>query len=350
MNEIVKGIKLICDGFNKSVVTRIIKFIKIILNPVFYLSGIFIAFCINSFFTSDSNNLPSWISFIVEERFYTVLIIILWGIFAFGKLLLEEKNTEIHLKDKEIESLKESIKINSGVIEAKYGEFAKKINEENILFVLKKTIAKIPLIEAIHIHKYKLQRVNENIEIKINFYLGCEQERVCINTMNQQYYTIDEEVFMKISAIRENSININFNIEEEVAVLQNLIENKVKEENMKLKLIEILLILLIEFNKGNENYILEENGECKDMTSEESKLSLMVPIIINNGYAYRYRGINEEKKGRYYFSSQITFNEDYIMTIVMNGGHLDLASAKSYLLASIRKVKNTYKNFVREGS
>ena len=217
-----KRVKNIYNMFKK--ITYLIY--NLVFDQVFFISTILIAFVINSFFSTEVGNLLGPIKFLVENRVYSISIVIVWGVICFIKNASDFKIKEIDALRETIKNKDRQIERNAGILEGKYGEFAEAIYKNNITRVLNMAVKKFPLVEACHLYSYEYNRAKNNVDIKLNFLDGCEQEGVCINVLKQKYYSIDKDIFNKL----EKLINENDNMELEISAsnISNLIKCKVQ--------------------------------------------------------------------------------------------------------------------------
>lgn len=350
--NLIKKIYIKVYAFLQLVIVEPIKyFFNILLNPLFYISAILIAFVINTFFTPFTSdiinaNMPEIIKYLIQDRMYSTLTLVCWGIFSFLKLSYDEKLTEIQKKDNEIESLHEQIKHNSGIIEARYGEFANKINEQNIYDILEKSINKFPILEAAHLYNYTFQKVKSSIEVKINFFIGCEQERVRINVIKQQYYNIEKNIFLKFLKINRRLSDTRFDAVKEMTKLKDDIDNSDMDKTMKEKLIEILILLLLKKMGRRNSGLAEKDKEA----APKIKNAMVTPIILNEGYIYQYSGDDINKSGRMYFSTQINLDNDYILTLVLDGSDFKFDEIEEYFKNVTKYIKECYRNLLGDNN
>lgn len=290
-----------------------------LFSPVFFVSAILIAFVINSFFTAEVNKLPEPIKFLVESRVYSVTIIIVWGLICFLKTESDELKNKLHYLNKTLENKERQIEQGSGILEAKYGEFADSISKNNIIKILKSAVKRFPLAEACHIYSYEFQRIKNCVDIKVNFLQGYEQERVCINVVEQNYYSIDKVVFQELKKLKNlNSLSKN----EAVKAVSNgydMVEKSNNHISIKQRLNEILFYLLCEklqyHNKG-----FEKNDDGSDLDS--FRTGIVGSVLLEKGYIYKYKRDKEEKMGRVYFATPIVLDSEYILNIAIDGRDL----------------------------
>lgn len=350
--SLIKGLYKKVYVFLELVIVKPIQYVlNILLNPLFYISAILIAFVINTFFTPCTSeiisaNLPEIIKYLIQDRMYSTLILVCWGIFSFLKLSYDEKLIEIQKKDNEIESLHEQIKHSSGIIEARYGEFANIINEQNIYSILEKSINKFPILEAAHLYNYTFQKVKTSIEIKINFFIGCEQELVRINVIKQQYYNIEKNIFLKFLKINRRLNDTKFDAVKEMTTLKDDIDKSHMDKTMKEKLTEIIIVLLLKKLGRRDSGLAERNNEA----APKIKNAMVTPIILNEGYIYQYAGDDINKSGRMYFSSQINLDNDYILTLVLDGSDFKFDEIEEYFKNVTKYIKDSYRNLLGDNN
>lgn len=292
----------------------------IIFSEVFFLSSIFIAFVINSFFSTDTRNVVAPIAFLIKNRVYSVTIIVFWAIIAFIKNNADEKQIKITALEEEIKKKERQIEQSSGLLEARYGEFADMISINNIEKIFKNTVTRFPLVESCHLYSYEFHRIDNCVDIKVNFLQGYEQERVCINVIKQNYYRIEKSIFQQLVYLKDNLQLINEqSLVNKVLDLYNMVEASHSHESIKYTLKEILFYMLCEKSGYNDKGIERTTGK-KELDS--FRTGIIGSVLLGKGYVYRYKRDKEDKIGRVYFSTPIILNSEYTLTIAIDGRDL----------------------------
>ena len=269
----------------------------------------------------DTENLPIIIKFLVENRIYSISIIIIWGLGCFGKNNSDEMKDEIKRLNKALEQKERQIQQSSGLLEARYGEFADSISRNNIDKILRSTVKRFPLVESCHLYLYEFQRVKDCVDIKINFLQGYEQERVLINVVKQNYYSIDKKIFHNLREVNKLDFKTNKNrVIKSIYKLYNIIEESELHISMKYRLDEILLYVLCD-KMGYDDRGIEKIKEENNIGS--FRTGIIGSILLEKGYVYKYKGNKKDKEGRIYFSTPIVLDSEYILSVSIDGRGLN---------------------------
>jgi len=342
----IKALKFIERILSKTV-NFIVKLLKkvydTLLTPMFFLSTILIAFIINSFFTSDVINLPVKIKFLVENRTYSFTLIIVWGIICFLKNDIDEKKNKIKYLNKSLENKERQIEQSSGILEARYGEFADSISKSNIEKILINAVKRFPLVEACHLYSYEFQRINNCVDIKVSFLQGYEQERVCINVVRQNYYSIDKNIFQQLRALKHFNTLKNNKVVEEVSKIYNMVEASNLHISIKYRINEILFYLLCEKLKYDNKGFEKIDDE---FSLDSFRTGIVGSILLEKGYIYKYKRNKEEKKGRVYFTTPIVLDSEYVLNIAVDGRDLNRVELGCIFENIVLFIKNEYNKII----
>lgn len=320
-----------------------------VFDQVFFISTILIAFVINSFFATEVSNLLGPIKFLVKDRVYSTTIVIVWGLICFIKNALDFKSKKIDELNQIIKNKDRQIEINSGILEGKYGEFAEAIYKDNISKVLNKAVKKFPLVEACHLYSYEYNRSKNNVDVKLNFLDGCEQEGVCINVLKQKYYSIDKDIFNKLEKL------INENNDMELETFTSNIKNLIKcidvskiNESVKYRLKQIVFgIICTRYADSESNIGLKEKSE--NQNKDNFRTGILGAILSpQKGYIYSYEGNKETKSGRIYYSTAIFLNEEYILNISIDGRGMNGKELDDFFKTVVNMIKDEY-NYIIGG-
>ncbi|MDY2883701.1 MAG: hypothetical protein SOT71_13710 [Romboutsia timonensis] len=281
------------------------KICEVIFGPIAVITNICIAFVINSFFSDKGDGLWKPIKYLVDHRVYTTSILIVWIIMCFVKNSFDYKNEEVQNLKVDLDNKNRQIEKNVGVLEGKYGEFAESIKKDNINKVLKKAVQKRPMLEACHLYLYEYNRIRDNVDIKLKFLTGYEQEGVCINVLKQKYYSIDKNIFIKLDKLIKDFKDMPpEEFSTKVHELNNFIEGSKIDESIKYRLRNVIFGIVDTKYKDDEdedNIGLIENGE-----SEYSLRTGILGGILSHkkGAIYSYKGSKEKKKEEYTIQQQ----------------------------------------------
>jgi len=335
-NLVSWAIRKICFTLNK--------IFSVLLNPVFFLSTILIAFLINSFFTVPSNQLPTVIQFIVKNRIYTLSLIIVWGIFCFTKNELEQSYDKCNKIKVELEVKNRQIQYNAGLIEAKYGEFAESIKNRNLNSIFERTVKRYGILEACHLYTYEYQRINENIDIKIQFLLGFEQEKTCINVIKQNYYSIEKKLFHELRKIRNlKEETKESEITKSIGKVYEQIESSQSHKSIKYLLSEVVFTILCEKLK-KPNIGIKKSTDSSDYDS--FRTGILGSILLEGGYIYKYNRRKAEKQGRVYFSTPIVLDSEYVLNICIDGRDLSGIELNDTFNSIVFYIKEEYNKLI----
>lgn len=294
-----------------------------------------------SYYISNSGNNTLWLVRIMKHKISTIWIIFFSALFitAMSEVLakLDEKyTTELTKYEKQIEK-------NSGLIEAKYGEFAESISDKNIKKILEKTVKKFPMVEACHLYFYEFHRVKDSIDIKINFYQGYEQEMACINVIKQNYYSINKVVFQAIDELNNDIDRKTENyVINKVLDIYNMIEKSDMHQSIKKRLFEVLFYLLCKkLNYNNIGYKEDDNNKL-----DTFRTGIIGCLLLEQGYIYKYKKNNENKKGRVYFATPLVLNSEYILNIIIDGRDLNRTEMIDLFTDVVIFIKKEYNNII----
>lgn len=324
------------------------KVYNLVFDQLFFISTILIAFAINSFFSSEATNLLGPIKFLVENRVYAISIVTVWGIVCFIKNASDLKSKEIcELKDS-IKNKDRQIESNSGVLEGKYGEFADAIQKNNINKVLEKVVKSFPLVEACHLYSYQYNRIKNNVDIKINFLHGYEQEGVCINVLKQKYYSIDKNIFNKLKELINKGETIKESkFHKKISELEKLIAADKCDESIKYRLRQIIFgIICTKYHAEGLNVGLKEDREKKFIYRTGILGAILSP---RKGYMYSYQGNKETKSGRIYYSTPIVLKEEFILNIAIDGRNMNAKQLDDFLKTVVNMIKEEYNYIIKGG-
>lgn len=329
----------------KSMIKKLTKIsVNIFFSYIFFVSTILIAFVINSFFALPDTSLPQPISFLVENRVYSSLLIIIWLFLCVLKNYYDDIKQKMNNYDLIIKEKERQIEITSGVLEAKYGDIADSINRNRLSKILKNTISRYPFVEACHLYNYELHRVNSHVRIKVKFNLGEEQECTGINVIKQNYYDIDKNIFKKINKLS------NFEDKKKPKDFSCLMDKTFNEidsseihESLKFRLNEIIVFIFCKFFKM-DNIGFEESENSTKFDS--FRTGILGSILTHRGYIYRYQRKKIEKKGRVYFTSPIILDTEYILNLAIDGQGLNSSELNDTILEVASFIHQEYNRIV----
>lgn len=247
----------------------------------------------------------------------------------------------INPKNKEIEDLKRTVEINKeiigeqkrflegnmSVIEGKYGEFSRYINKDKHIDFIKKVTEHFGYLEAIQVHSWSCRVSNNSVIYKISNDYSYTKENININTIDQQYYTIDKEVFEKFDTIVNiyinnskdmNEVICNLIIDESLKILRLISQDNRIEH---LRIAEIILDILEDIvDEDKMEEILKEIDEEKNENIlDKYRTGILGTILTGIDYKYDYGKENDTKISRTYFTFTDKYdNDNKVITCVMN--------------------------------
>lgn len=323
------------------------KIYTLVFDQLFFISTILIAFVINSFFSDEVNNLLGPIKFLIENRVYSITIVVIWGLICFIKNASDLRKVEIEILNEKIKNKERQIETNAGILEGKYGEFAESIRRNNINKVLKRSVQKFPIVEACHLYSYEYNRIKNNVDIKLNFLDGYEQEGICINVLKQKYYSIDKNVFRKLDNLINEYENMPYKkFNTFITNLNNDIENCKTDESIKYRLRKVVFGIVDTKYGEEENVGLIESDEVKF----NFKTGILGGILSSKkGSIYSYKGSKEIKEGRIYYSTAIFLGEEYILNIAIDGRGMNGKELDEFFKVVVNMIKEEYNYIIRGG-
>lgn len=327
-------------------IKTIIKLIDTLLSISFFISTIFIAFVINSFFVLSGLGLAPGIAFLVENRAYSVLLILFWLFLCIWKTNNDSKIKEIEESKLVIHEKERQIEMVSGVLEAKFGDIADSINAKRLKKILHGAIVRFPFVEACHLYDYELHRTNSHISIKLKFNLGEEQENTCVNVIKQNYYSVDKDIYKSINEFSnfENDTRLSDVSSKMTEVLDSIDKSK-HDSCLKFRLNEIAMFIFCKLS-NIKNVGFKENvafvDKAKLLGSDSSRTGILGCILTHSGYVYRYQKQNEDKRGRIYYAAPIVLDTDYILNLIIGGHDLSITDINDTILQVVTFIHEEY--------
>lgn len=303
------------------------------------VAAILIAFVINSFFSTNGNDLGEPLRTLVNNRGIAFFVLFIWIVFCF---LIEDRGNHIikinTLKDTIMEKDRQA-EITAGVIASKYGEFAESIHKNNIDKIFDKVIKRNPLLESCQLYEYELLRNKNSIEIKIKFHQGISQENTCINGLLQNYYYIDREIYLDIRKFVKEEITDEDVFLEKILKLIDKINNSSMLEPIKECLKNLLFYLVCEWCQ--EDIPIPNINDCY-------KTSILIPTLISKSYLYSYNGLNKDKLDRFYYTTPILLDNEYLLTLSIDGSGVDRQQLEAEVKKIVVMIKQEY-NLLKGG-
>lgn len=266
-------------------------------------------------------------------------ILLIWVIFGVGYLFIDF--IIISPKNKEIEDLKQVVEINKAiigeqkkilqgnmsVIEGKYGEFSRYINKDKNIDFIKRVTEHFGYLEAIQVHSWSCRVSDNSVVYKISNDYSYTKENININTIDQQYYTIDKDIFEKFDTIIGIYVNnsedmnetiCNLIIDESLEILR-LISGDKRIEHLRIS--EIILDILEDIGEEDEiQEILKDIDEVEhENILDKYRTGILGTILTGRDYKYDYGKENDTKISRTYFTFTDKYDSDNkVITCVMN--------------------------------
>ncbi|MCQ2023291.1 hypothetical protein, partial [Clostridium butyricum] len=155
-----------------------------------------------------------------------------------------------------------------------------------------------------------------------------------------------KNIFLKFLKINRRLSDTKFDAVKEMTILKDDIDKSDMDNTMKEKLTEILIVLLLKKMGRRNSGLAERNNE----DAPKIKNAMVTPIILNEGYIYQYAGDDINKSGRMYFSSQINLDNDYILTLVLDGSDFKFDEIEEYFKNVTKYIKESYRNLVGDNN
>lgn len=309
---------------------------------VFSVSGILMAFVINSFSTELNSKIPAPIRTLVEYRWVATYLCFSFIVFCF---LMEDKgknNSVIKSLEDQIKEKDRQAETNAGIIASKYGEFAESVRYSNIKKILTNAVNKSTILQSCTLYKYSLVKVHSDVSIKLEFVQGTVQETTDINSILQVYYKIDKDIFKDIIQLTKSDLDRN-ELYLKVYKISMDVLNSNMEECIKTGINTGLITYLL--NKINFSLNLRRG----DNITDTNKVSMLIPILLSASYLYNYNGNNAKKIGRIYCSTPIVLDKEYLINFSLDGSDTDIATVQKDLELIVSDIKKEYNRLTGDG-
>lgn len=295
--------------------------ISALINPVSpvmtLLVGGIISLIINKV-SEDSNIL-------IEKAFY---FLIMWFILTVAyqinisnnkiyKNEIDKLSIKLGKKDDIIKEKDKQIVNNIGLIEAKYGEFSEFIKDDKYKKIISKVVNKFTYVEAIYIHNFYIYIRNNNVVIKVLHKIGTQNEDINVNTIMQQYFHIDKQIFTNYRDICKDYSILNEDSTEHLRIFElnclkfiKTLMNNMTPENKR--------IITLVFDKLTKVFKTDEYDDIH-IDEDVFRTGILGSILSNEDYLYDYEKENHSKPNRSYITfNDIIDDEGATVTLVIN--------------------------------
>lgn len=325
--------------------------VKMIINPYSPIATLIVGWLLTLSVTvvPKDSGLNVFVQALIDHKSTIVIILVCWIILALmyteNEDKLKQKDNKLQEKDNEILSLKRSIEEkknqlnqSNGIILNKYGEFARFSKYNRFDEVLKGFVDNNDGVDCAQIYKYSSKINNDIMKIRLSYEQGYAYEDVDINVILQSYFSMNIEVYKRITNIillwnrcySENNLSelesesLEVRLFEEIKRLLTELITELRSLNNKDFIKDHhytyyrIVVLLINFlgNERSIGYILNEN-EVEEFLISSKRTGILGGILLKDTYAFKHVGVSS-KSGRVYISFTVElYKENYVVLIAI---------------------------------
>lgn len=192
--------------------------------------------------------------------------------------------------------------------------------EDNLYKDLKEFVDETDDVVAIHIHKFKINKIGNKKVIRINRYMEANSELIDINSFSQSNMFFDSKYFDELISLTE----VFYNEGKSDKLLNEIKDFALKIDNESIEGSEIMLTLLSLLECG-----FELDKERLINNTKYIKTSIIGALILRNEIHCEYCGDNPNKQGRAYisfFHHSSRYGNKIVTIITSNNTNNDLCN------------------------